>query len=108
MTNTEVPVPATETVIRSALTTTQRRRMAKGQALTARLRLLEVAKKLDGDLATLHQNALAAMTAIDDVVDGLDAAEALDRDTESDRLREWGKTHNESRDELQAEAGGEL
>lgn len=95
------------TLTATPLTTTQRRRIAKAEALTARLRLLEAAKRLNDDLPTAHQNALAAITAVDDLTDAIDAAEALDRDAEADRLRTWSRDHNESRDELQAEWAGE-
>ncbi len=62
-----------------------RRAIARVQASNARVRLLEAAKRLDGDLPTAHHNALLAVTAAQDLIDAIDSIEA-DRNAELARF----------------------
>ena len=104
------------TTVPDTSTVEQRRAQAEHHALMARIELREAAKLLDdGDHPTGHRNALAALTAVDDVVDAVKGHDEADRiaaaatdEVYDYTLARWADEHGEDPAQMVAEAEGRI
>lgn len=112
MTNTEVPVPASET-----LSTPAARTIALGRFRASVQHSRASALKAMGDADRLgeseaHQRLALVVSTLDDVFEAITQAhltgQPISFEEESERFRIWAEEHNENGAELQAEAEGRI